>query len=126
MLPVSVEIKNPLMSPSPSDTNKGLPPILTPSIDKISLRESFRSPESGVSRNEELKRNESLPPVVRDYLLKKSKSPEENAASKIELIKKRFNDEFKKKFSPFMNHNSMKYVSHHKSHRISRSMIESP
>ena len=62
------------MTPSPSDVTKTLPPILTPSVDKITLRESFRSPESK-SRNEELKRNESLPPVVREFLLKKSKSP---------------------------------------------------
>ena len=44
----------------------------------------------------------------------------------MQVIKQRFNDEFKKKFSPFLNHNSMKYVSGNKSHRVSRSMIESP
>ena len=80
--------------------------------------------------------NDQLPPNIKEYLNDKNKikSPQPFDEKKMHanLIKQKFDEEFKKKFSPFINYNSLKYIGNsaggknlHK--KLSRSiLLESP
>ena len=59
-------------------------------------------------------KNDQLPNNIKEHLQEKIKlkSPQPFDEKKLHanMIKQKFDEEFKKKFSPFLNYNSLKYI----------------